>query len=73
MAARERLSPTREGRWGVRQMYKGGRNGGGTVNCGWKSRDEAEEANPPFGEYTYEVFERMSEESFAIYLENLGY
>lgn len=57
--------PTRDGRWGVRQSYKGRTTGGGTIGCGWTTEAEAQAANPPYesklgGTYTYEPFERWT-------------
>lgn len=56
----ERVWPTRDGRFGIRQLYRGLPTGGGTVNLGWASKAEALDANPPLGDHTYEVFERWS-------------
>lgn len=53
-----RVWPTREGQWGVRQYKHGAPTGGGTVNCGWSTREDAEAQNPPCGDHTFEVFAR---------------
>lgn len=55
--------PHRDGRWGVRQYHKGRPTGGGTVGLGWDTREEAEAANPPRGDYSYEPFERWDAEA----------
>lgn len=52
---------TRDGRFGVRQFKKGAPTGGGTVGCGWATLETAIDANPPVGDYTYEVFDRFAE------------
>lgn len=53
---------TRDGRWGIRQLRNGEPTGGGTVNCGWATEQEARDANPPQGDSTYETFARWDEE-----------
>lgn len=58
MSAPQRTWPTRDGRWGIRQCYRGQPTGGGTINLGWRTRTEAEQANPPCGEHTFEAFPR---------------
>ena len=54
----DRPEPHRIGRFGVRQLHRGVPTGGGTVNCGWDTAEDAAKANPPHGDSTYEVFER---------------
>lgn len=54
--------PTRDGRYGIRQLRRGVPTGGGTINVGYATREDAESANPPFGDYTFEVFERWPNE-----------
>ena len=51
--------PFREGQWVIRQLKAGQPTGGGTVNMGWRTREDAEAANPPRDPYTYEVFDRF--------------
>jgi hypothetical protein len=66
-ASGERVWPTRAGRWGVRQINRHGENtGGGTVNLGWATREEAEAANPPRYGYTFEPFERWGEAAVCV-------
>lgn len=55
----------RAGRWGVRQFHKGHPTGGGTINLGWDSREEAEAANPDKGDYAYEAFDRFAADRLA--------
>lgn len=50
--------PTRQGRWGVRQINRHGKNCGGTINLGWPTKAAAEAANPPAHGYTFEAFDR---------------
>lgn len=61
------VAPTRAGRWGVRQLYKGRHAvGGGTGGCGWSTKREAMEQNPPYGDpdalHTYEPFPRWGKD-----------
>lgn len=55
---------THGGRWGVRQIdARTGEWAGGTTNCGWSTRREAEDANPPTGNWRYEIYDRWPEAS----------
>lgn len=58
-----RIDASRDGRWGVRQFFKGQPTGGGTMNCGWATEQEARKQNPDYegfgGTHTYEPFDRF--------------
>lgn len=56
----ERTRWVHEGRWGVRQLCRGELLGSCTIWCGWPTREEAVAANPPHGDYTYEVYDRFA-------------